>query len=224
MGAKEYKVVISGAKKGSKLAFLFIDFLIGKGNIKPIFVNPNSKIPSSFDGLIITGGADINPLLYSKSVDKSVKNIDSKRDKLELKLLDIAVKKELPILGICRGMQLINIYFGGTLHQDIAKLNLKYPHKNSVFPIKKIKILKDTKLYKIVNKTTIYVNAIHHQSVDKLGKNLRVNAYDKNKIVEGIESIDKNFLIGVQWHPEYIFYKRESKKLFSSFVRAVKFK
>ena len=223
MGKRDFKVIITGSNKGSRLAWSFINILINDNTIKPIFISPNSKVvPTSFDGLTLSGGADINPKLYNQIVHKSVKKIEPKRDYLELKLLDIALKKSIPTLGICRGMQLINIFFGGTLIQHINDLKLPTPHSNTILPIKRVEILKGTKLYKIVNKSTIYVNSIHHQAINKVGKNLRVNAFDKNKIIEGIESIDKKFLIGVQWHPEYIFYKKESRKLFFSFKKAIK--
>jgi putative glutamine amidotransferase len=224
MGSKEYRVLVTGSNSGSKWAYFLIDYMISQRDIDTIFISPNRAkfIPTSFDGLIISGGVDINPKLYSNSIDPTVKKIEPRRDELELKLLDIAIKKKVPILGICRGMQLINVYFGGTLYQDIPKLKLKYPHKSTIFPLTRVKIEKRSKLFKILNRSTIYVNSIHHQAVDKLGKNLRVNAYDRNRIVEGIESVDNRYLIGVQWHPEYIFYKEESRKIFDSFIKAVR--
>ena len=223
MGSKKYKILITGSNRGSRLAYTFIDFMIDQKGIEVIFIKPDIRFaPTSFDGLIISGGVDINPKLYSKSVDRSVKRVEPKRDELELRLLDIAIKRDIPVLGICRGMQLINVYFGGTLHQDISNLDLKYPNRDTLFPINRVEVIRDSKLFRILNQNILYVNSIHHQAVDKLGKNLRVNAYDKNKIIEGIESSDSRFLIGVQWHPEYIFYKRESRKIFSRFVKAVK--
>ena len=222
MGKQRYKVIITGSNSGSKIAWSFINILLNDNHIKPIFINPNSTIiPKSFDGLIITGGSDINPKLYNQKRHPSIKKLEPNRDKLELTLLDRAYKNNLPIFGICRGMQLINIFLGGDLIQHIHDLNLKYPHSNSILPLKKIKILKNTKLYKIVNKSSLYVNSIHHQAVNRLGKGLRVNAYDRNKIVEGIESKDNRFLLGVQWHPEYMIYKKDSRKLFYSFKKAV---
>jgi putative glutamine amidotransferase len=223
MGKREFKVIITGSNSGSEWAWRFINFLISDSNITTLFINQNSKvIPSSFDGLVLSGGVDINPKLYSKTVHKSVKRVEPKRDSMELKLLELAMKKSIPTLGICRGMQLINIFFGGSLIQDINdNLNLLYPHSNTFFPIKRINILKNTNLYNILGKSTIYVNAIHHQTIDSLGESLKVNSLDRNKIIEGFESSNKNFLIGVQWHPEYLPYKRDSRILFSSFKKAI---
>jgi len=222
MGKRYHKIVVTGSDSGSQLAWNFIRLLLNDEYVKTTFISPNAKIvPKSFDGLIITGGVDINPKLYNQKPHHSVKRIEPKRDKLELSLLERATKENIPIFGICRGMQLINVFFGGDLVQNIHDLNLKYPHSNSVFPFKKIKIIKNTKLHKIINKPSIYVNSIHHQAINKVGKGLKINSYDRNKIVEGIESTDKSFLIGVQWHPEYMIYKKDSRKLFFSFKKAV---
>ena len=223
MDRRKFKVIITGSNSGSLLAWRFINLLVGDDNIKTIFISPNNikAIPTSFDGLILSGGVDINPKLYSNKIHKSVKRVEPKRDSMELKLLELATKRDIPILGICRGMQLINIFFGGTLIQDINDLKLPYPHSNTIFPIKRVRLVKNTKLQRILKKSTLYVNSIHHQAVDRVGKSLKINAFDRNNIIEGIENSSKKFLIGVQWHPEYIFYKRDSRKLFYSLKGAV---
>ena len=223
MDRRKFKVIITGSNSGNLLAWRFINLLVGDDNIKTIFISPNNikAIPTSFDGLILSGGVDINPKLYSNKIHKSVKRVEPKRDSMELKLLELATKRDIPILGICRGMQLINIFFGGTLIQDINDLKLPYPHSNTIFPIKRVRLVKNTKLQRILKKSTLYVNSIHHQAVDRVGESLKINAFDRNNIIEGIENSSKKFLIGVQWHPEYIFYKRDSRKLFYSFKDAI---
>lgn len=189
---------------------------------KPIFTSPSKRYEKDFDGLIISGGTDINPSLYGGKKREDI-SYDDKRDILEMNLLEKAVKKEIPIFGICRGMQLINLFFGGSLHSDVFELDLNYPHPKTPFPLKDIFIKRDTNLYNIIKKEKIKANALHHQAIDKLGNGLNISAYDRNKICQAIEHNSKHFILGVQWHPEFIPFSKASHKIFYSFVKNVKF-
>ena len=179
-------------------------------------------ILSIIDGIIITGGNfDIDPTFYGQNDHHSRlrKNI---RTNFEIKVCEISLKKNLPILGICGGEQLLNVCFGGTLIQDIKKKyknSLEHEQKN---PRNKtshsIEIKKQTKLYKIINEVEIKVNSAHHQAVDKLGKNLIISSIASDGIIESIESTEHDWCIGVQWHPEFLITKAD-KLLISNFIK-----
>ena len=220
MGRKPI-VAISGSNRGNFTSFLLSKFLLSLYDIDSVFITPNRfKKDIKFDGLLLLGGADINPRLYNQKRDALLKKIDTKRDSMELYLLKKAYSNNIPIFGICRGMQFINIFFGGTLHKDLKPI---YPkHYNTNLVVKEVKIIPHTKLYNIIRAKKIKVNSLHHQGIKDLGKNLRISAYDINKIPYAIESQDENFLLGVQWHPEYIPYAWHSRKLFKAFSQAIK--
>ncbi|HEX3033892.1 MAG TPA: gamma-glutamyl-gamma-aminobutyrate hydrolase family protein [Thermodesulfobacteriota bacterium] len=148
--------------------------------------------------------------------------IEPERDEMEFNLLDEAMGREIPILGICRGAQMINVYFGGTLHHDIRGFKFETPYVRSVLPIKRVTIEPESKLAKVMQTTTCYVNSLHKQAVDKLGNNLFVAAKDQNGIVQAVEHISHHFLIGVQWHPEYIPQIANHREIFKVFVEAVR--
>ncbi len=143
---------------------------------------------------------------------------NKQRDKLELKLLELALDKQLPVLGICRGAQLINVHLQGTLHNDILEFYEESPLPRSVFPVKEITIEDDTLLERTLQKKQCTVNALHHQAIKDLGKNIRVSARETNNIIQAIELCDYPFLIGVQWHPEYLPFDKTQRRLFKSFV------
>jgi len=209
------RVVITGSKRGSRTAWLFLRLIFSfyKG-ITPLFVHEASRRPKEFDALVISGGIDICPHLYGGTGSLIC---NEGRDRMELELLEIAIQRDLPVLGICRGMQLMNVYFGGKLHPDLTDLDLNYPHPNSPLPLNEIEILPTTKLRTILQSGSIRANALHHQAIASLGSGLRVNAYDRNRIIQGIEH-EERFLIGVQWHPEYLPYSRTHRRLFRAFV------
>ncbi|SRR5690554_308282 len=145
---------------------------------------------------------------------------DPARDELELKLLDDALKLGRPVLGICRGCQLINVHLGGTLHRDIRSFYIETPHITTVFPRKEIQIAPDTRLHRILGVSQCRVNALHYQAINTVGQGLVVSAEERNpKIVQAIEHPDR-FLIGVQWHPEYLFREQRQRELFSALVRS----
>ena len=174
----------------------------------------------AIDGLVISGGNDVDPRFYNEK--KIAKNLWStkERDLFEIALVRKARRKRIPILAICRGMQLVNVAFGGTLHQDFSfekkfldhtlEGSSRYNKKHSVV------IQDNTKLYSIIGKKRIDVNTSHHQMVKKIAPGFFLNAWsEKDEVIEGIETKDDNFLICVQWHPE-LMKDRSSKLLFDS--------
>lgn len=170
-----------------------------------------------FDGFIIGGGNDIDPAIYGGDVSLS-RNVDPLRDQYELDVLDIAAERGLPVLGICRGSQLMNVHAGGSLHGDLFLLRQHTSNKGTLLPRKQVAVNPDSKLAAMLGNTTTRVNSLHHQSVNKAGKGFVVAATDRDDIVQGIEALQAPLRIGVQWHPEYMPQRGEQRRLFQHFV------
>lgn len=178
------------------------------------------------DGIIFTGGVDIAPLYYGENPIKELISISAERDENELKLFKKIYGTNIPILGICRGMQLINVALNGTLYQDInAQLpnSLGHYQRDSKPDVlyHSVKIGENSILFKIFENYEISVNSYHHQSVKDLGEGMKAAAYSQDGIIEAMEntSPDGQFILGVQWHPEGLVVKQEeSLELFSYFV------
>ncbi len=178
-------------------------------------------ILSMIDGIIITGGNfDIDPTLYGENNDHS-RSLKNTRTNFEMKICEMSLKNNLPILGICGGEQLLNICFGGTLIQDIKKYNENSLEHEQTNPRNEtshsVEIKKQTKLFEIIKDSEIQVNSAHHQAVNKLGKNLIISGLARDGIIESIESTELDWCIGVQWHPEFLITKAD-KLLISSFI------
>jgi len=180
------------------------------------------------DGLIFTGGPDINPLNYGEVPASYCGNIVPIRDKFELKLMDKAVKEDMPILGICRGLQLINVYFKGSIYQDIKEVEQKTDnHFTKNLPrehyVHKVNLKMGSKVAAAYGKETIKTNSFHHQLIRRVGNNLQVTAVASDSTIEGLENNNKSFLVGIQWHPEMMFeIKEEHLKIFKYFIDNVK--
>lgn len=145
---------------------------------------------------------------------------DPARDDLELKLLDEALQLNRPVLGICRGCQLINVHLGGNLHRDIRNFYVAPPHITTVFPRKEIEICPQTRLREILGVSSCQVNALHYQAIDRVGQGLAISARETNpNIIQAIEYPGR-FVIGVQWHPEYLFREQRQRELFSALVQS----
>jgi putative glutamine amidotransferase len=179
------------------------------------------------DGLLLSGGYDVSPLFYGEEPKKGLEAIRSDRDFYELQLLQMARNTQKPILGICRGLQLLNVAFGGTLYQDIGlALPHALQHNQKGKPeeaLHTIKLVAHTKLQKIMEGESMVTNTIHHQAIKDLAPGLIANAYTSDGLIEGIEGENDPFILGVQWHPELMFGKHPHMlKLFSAFVEAAR--
>lgn len=173
------------------------------------------------DGLLIGGGDDIGATVHDAMPAPDVR-IDPERDAMELQALDALWETDVPIMGICRGAQMMNVYLGGRLHQDIYARYQGVPRIRTPLPRKRVTLLSDTRLSEIVGDGGLVVNSLHHQSVDTLGSGLRIAAEDEWGIVQAIEHIGPRFRLGVQWHPEMLFYRAVHRRLFAAFVDAAR--
>ncbi|MDA0738826.1 MAG: gamma-glutamyl-gamma-aminobutyrate hydrolase family protein [Nitrospirae bacterium] len=186
------------------------------------------RIVSQVDGLLITGsGSDLAPETYGEKQQYKFKRMSMQRATLELGVSKIAYQADVPMLGICGGMQSINVALGGTLFQDIdAQIKTPIAHLPTYSATKtahSIQIEPRSLLRRIAGKAKIQVNSSHHQSIKKVSKSLVTTAVSPDGVIEAIEAPDKNFLLGVQWHPEFLYEKHPiQKKLFQALIRAAR--
>jgi len=179
------------------------------------------------NGLIFSGGYDIHPKYYGeRELHESVR-LTPDRDRFELTLVKKARAKRIPILGICRGHQLVNAAFGGTLYQDWKLREVTSDHgvgKSLVYKNKHKVIIKiDSKLFSIIGKKEIEVNTSHHQIIKKIAPGFVATAWSKEDgVIEALESVKDRYLISVQWHPEVNYVEKNSRLLFSSLIENAK--
>ncbi len=200
----------------------------------PLVLAPNQtssalrRLVALLDGLLITGGNfDIHPRFYGERPIPELGILKPRRTEFELEMTASALKEDLPVLGICGGAQAINVALGGSLYQDIeTQLPAAGEHQQSA---KKstgghpVRVKDNTQLYAIVGQQTLEVNTTHHQAVKKLGRGLAVNAIADDGVIEGIESTEHRFVLGVQWHPEVLAPRRSAqRRIFSCFVSRCK--
>lgn len=175
------------------------------------------------DGLILTGGGDVLPSYYGEEPAKGLKSVCGDRDEYEMMLFKKAYGMNMPVMGICRGCQVINVALGGTLYQDIDSQlkdsNGHYQQGAGHELYHSVSIGPDTALYDILNEKTIYVNSFHHQAINQLSGDLTVSAWAKDGIVEAVEASGKAFVMGVQWHPEEMISRhRVFLRLFEALI------
>lgn len=181
------------------------------------------------DALILSGGQDVFPQNYGQEPKLKLGDTFPARDAFEFKLIQLAMEKQIPILGICRGFQILNVYFGGTLYQDASYIdNGKEPVKHwqghqPTLQTHSVTIEKNSKLHEIIGQEKILVNSFHHQCVDQVGAGLRVLAQAEDGVVESIEKEDYPFLLGVQWHPEMLSKEVDSMAaIFRTLIKSSK--
>ncbi|HSD27414.1 MAG TPA: gamma-glutamyl-gamma-aminobutyrate hydrolase family protein [Vicinamibacteria bacterium] len=178
------------------------------------------------DGLLLSGGVDVDPALYGQEPHPKLGRVDRRRDDFELALVREALRRDLPVLAICRGHQVLNVATGGTLVQDIPSLVQGQVSHDGPGPrwrrAHKVEVTAFSRLREILGQDTVQVNSIHHQAVDRVGDGLVVSARcPDDGVVEGLERPGSRFVVAVQWHPESFWNRADSfQRLFDAHAEA----
>lgn len=194
----------------------------------PPLADPSSHaaIRSRLDGLLLSGGGDIDPKLYGEERIPECGEIEAGRDEEELDAARWALDQGVPILGVCRGLQILNVLHGGTLYQDITTQRPNSPrHDHTSHPRSwrshEIAINPDSRLAGILGSPRQVVNSLHHQAIDRIGDGIEITAWSEDGIAEAMEIPGDSFVIAVQYHPEELYPDDEpSRRLFAAFVQA----
>jgi len=185
-------------------------------------------ILKTVDGLLFSGGYDLDPKFYGETKPHRTLKITPSRDRFELSLVKKARARKIPILGICRGHQIINVAFGGTLYQDMSlrkEFTLEHKIKQSSRYKRRhqVTIKEGSKLFSVLGRKEIDVNTSHHQLIKKIAPGFVASAFSKEDgVIEALESPKDDYLLSVQWHPEVTFDEKNSKLLFRSLVESSK--
>lgn len=239
---------MTGPDAGGWPAWFFTSWALRRAGAKPVRVTPRRpRHAQGLDGLVIGGGADVSdptgpsmlqemqpPQRGLRWVDKLIAPVvllvrwlgatkrdptDPARDRLELSLLEEARNLGLPVLGICRGAQLMNLHDGGTLMRHLSRFYEERPQMRTVLPRRRIEVDAHSRLCHLLGqRTSLEVNSLHKHAVETPGPHLRVVAREPLGVVQAIEDPEQEFWIGVQWHPEYLPQLESQRTLFSSLV------
>lgn len=189
-------------------------------------VSALGEIYRRLDGLLLTGGADVDPAIYGESSHPQLGPGDKAKDRVEMRLIHWALEDDLPLLAICRGQQVLNVALGGTLYQDIASqvpgsLSHHPPGQSRDFIAHSIDVEPASRLDSILQCRSLGVNSLHHQAIRDLAPGLVITARASDGIVEAVESPAHRFVVAVQFHPEELYRADERmRRLFSSLVQA----
>ena len=183
----------------------------------------------NIDVLILSGGADVNPLEYGEEHLPKTGTPDLRRDFYEINLVKLAIEMKIPTLAICRGLQISNVAFGGTLYQDLSyQEGAILKHDQWSLPslaTQKVMISEGSLLHKILGKTEVMINSFHHQTAKKVDSRMKVTAISSDGVVEAIEFVDNDtFFLAVQWHPEMMAAQNNEDmlKIFKALIESSK--
>ncbi len=183
-----------------------------------------AQLAETCDGFLFSGGHDVSPAVYREEVTERCGETCPARDGMETALLRLALERDMPVLGICRGIQLINAILGGTLYQDLPTERpsdichrQKPPYDR---PVHQVSLVPDTPLRKLLDREKLPVNSCHHQAVKALSPELRPMAYSEDGLVEAVWLPGRRYVWAVQWHPEFCYRNDESRRIFESFISA----
>lgn len=176
------------------------------------------------DGIVFPGGTDVNPVLFGEQPGQKLGPVDPEADEFLYDMMEESIRRKLPMLAVCKGMQLLNIALGGTLYQDLSdRKDLSISHLQFIdrsFPFHRVNLVKDSILYRIFQEDFIYTNSLHHQGIKNVAEGLKVTGTSCDGLIEALEG-EKIPALGVQWHPEDMIMNprnRKMNKLFQYFI------
>lgn len=212
-----------GAPQGDCLVGALTAFTIWLSGGKPVRLRlPPSSDACPIDGLILLGGFDIHPSRYNREVEVESR-FDLERDELELAWLDIAFDNAVPVMGICRGLQMLNVKAGGDLHQRLdPEVTASWPNGPIGYALfrKPVNILPDTFLASVFGQGELRVNSLHRRAVRDIAEGFRAAACGADGGVQAIEGTSGTLRLGVQFHPELLLHRRDMRRLFRRFIKA----
>jgi putative glutamine amidotransferase len=186
------------------------------------------QLAGDLQGLLLTGGGDMDPALFGETPHATLYDVAPSRDTLETSVLHVALDRGLPVLAVCRGLQVLNVALGGSLHQDVGTdpgTQLAHSQKEPRDqPTHKVKLTPGCRLAATLGADELEVNSMHHQAIKRLGRGLTAVAWAPDQIVEGAEIGDPSrFVLGVQWHPEELVgHSEPARRLFAALVAAAR--
>lgn len=190
----------------------------------PLDVIP--EIVGEFDGFLLSGGGDLDPSFFGERMHPSISGVDRERDAFELALCREVVREDKPLLGICRGQQVLNVAQGGDLVIDIPSMlpeaieHKWWPYYKRSRLAHSVRVENESILAGVVKTAELEVNSLHHQAVRRLGEGLRVTATAPDGVVEALEMPQKKFVVSVQWHPEWLQEYEPMRQMFRALVKA----
>ncbi|SDU26611.1 gamma-glutamyl-gamma-aminobutyrate hydrolase family protein [Halopseudomonas salegens] len=213
-------VAITGPQKGAFGPRFLVACAVRWYGATPLQVRPGDDWQQlRYDAVVVTGGHDIDPVLYAAEPEVHPK-YDPERDALEAAVIDDALNTGLPLLGICRGAQLLNARRGGNLFQELKSHRKMTSNRWTVLPLKTLKVAADSHLCKLMRADNCRINSLHNQAIDRAGDGLVVTGRDLDGIVQAIEDPSRPFLVGVQWHPEFLIFSPRQRRLFGALIEA----
>lgn len=180
------------------------------------------------DGLVLSGGHDVEPLRYKEQPLMRIGQTFPERDTFDIHLVERALDRDIPVLGICRGHQILNVALGGSLYQDLSYIpscEIKHDqYSDPSLPTHEVDIEPNSRLHRIVGQTRVRTNSFHHLAIKELAKDLQVVALSDDGVIEAVEHKEKAHVMGVQWHPEMMAAKQDvyMSKLFHSLIEDCK--
>lgn len=167
------------------------------------------------DGVVLTGGGDLQPARYGADIEPETDRVDPDRDRFDLAVMDRVLARRTPALAVCRGIQILNVAAGGTLNQHVPTHTCLDRPKDTAH---EVEIVAGTRLATVLGPGRFEVNSLHHQGIDRVGDGLIVSARAPDGLVEGLEPVDRDHLLAVQWHPELLRTRPEHLALFEDLV------